>query len=77
MSQCQNCGLTFRSYYHDGKFSHNIPKDPSLEQKIIRYLKTHEEATDEEIAKGLNEKVTEIEATLGSLQHEGVVYRNK
>ena len=75
MINCQNCGITFKSYYQDGKFSHNIPKTPSIEKRITKYLQTHQEATEEQIAAGLNEKITEIESSLKSMQREGIIYK--
>jgi hypothetical protein len=76
MINCQNCGLSFKSYYHDGKFSHNIPKKPTIEKRITKYLQIHREATEEQIAVGLNEKITEIELSLKSMQREGIIYKN-
>ena len=65
---CQHCGIAFNTYYRDNKFSHIIPKSPSVRKRILMYLKVHRKATMYEIAKGLKEKRQVIESVMDELR---------
>ena len=63
--KCTHCGLNFNVYYHDGKLSHTIPKSPTTQAKIQKYLTVYGQASKEEIAKKLKITPQEVdEATI-------------
>lgn len=70
---CPKCGSSFASYFHNDKFSHNIPKSPSNRFKISKYLLTHTEASIEEIAGVFNMGKDEVKKILLELQKRGIV----
>lgn len=74
--KCRNCDKNFRAYYYKGKFSHIIlPKHPSPRKRtaLVRYLKTHDSATIEEIADSLCVPIEFVLKELIALEKLGVV----
>jgi predicted HTH transcriptional regulator len=70
---CPQCNINFMAYYHNNKFSHTIPKNPSSKIKIVKYLLAHGETTEEEIANILNLRMNEIKSVLAELQKKGAI----
>lgn len=71
-----DCGKSFTVYYHKTKFSHIIAVRHGVHKKrtlVINYLKTHENATIEEIARELNFKPKIILGILLKLEKMGLV----
>jgi hypothetical protein len=68
--ECPNCSMTFKCYYHDGEFSHTIPKYIGITRKIESFLGLHGDATVEEIANNLELKLEDVLNTLSKLKEE-------
>lgn len=67
---CQHCGLKFNGYYHDSRFSHTIPKSPSVEEKIKKFLNANPKVKSKEIANKLNLNSKEVRAVLTKWKEE-------
>jgi hypothetical protein len=71
--KCPICDLAFRAYFHEGRFSHTVPKFVSVESRVLKYLKKHCTATGEQIAKTLGLKNEEVFDALLKLETEGTI----
>jgi predicted ArsR family transcriptional regulator len=61
------------AYYHDGVFSHTIPKFVGAKKKILTYFKNHKLATEEELAKTLGLSARTVKKILLELEMEGII----
>lgn len=71
LHMCPNCKNQFRAYYHNNTFSHTIPKFVGEKKLIITYLRKHEVATEEELAKILKLDIVRINKLLLEMEKEG------
>lgn len=67
--------MTFREYYHNGEFSHTIPRYVGTTERIVSFLNLHNKATEEDIAKTLNLELDDVSRILLDLEKDGSVER--
>ncbi len=71
--QCKKCHFKFMEYYHNGSYSHTIPRFVGPKKKIINYLRNHGSATAEEIAKVLKLQLNDVLTILEDLEKERII----
>ncbi len=78
--RCQNCGLSFKAYYHNGELSHTIPRDAGIPDKgcktrmeILKYLRHYRAGTCYEIASKLGLDIEDVFKALNKLKNDGLV----
>lgn len=67
--------MTFMEYYHNGKFSHTIPKYHGATKQVINFLLHNTEASEKDIAIKLRIKLAEVHQILFKLEKEGRIER--
>lgn len=71
--KCPKCQMTFMDYYHNGKFSHTIPKNVDAAQKVLAFLASHYTSTVEEIGSAIGLPVEEVMKVLSKLEKNGQI----
>lgn len=72
--KCLECQTKFNAYFWQDKLSHVIDnKNLGPRSVIIRYLREHSVAREEEIAKALQLSIAEVEIILEKLEKRGIV----
>jgi DNA-binding MarR family transcriptional regulator len=73
---CKKCNQNFEAYFLAGILSHTIPTAFSIiKRKIIKYLKSHKAASENELSEILHLKLEDVLNALISLERAGIVER--